>query len=135
MPGMNSSYAPKTAVISQVRAIANECAAAGWDGAGAEPASQDAVARAVDLIRALPDGVALPELAPEPDGQISLDWIQSRNRLFSLSVGPGRRLAYAWLDGEDRGHAVAGFDGEGPGQHEAILNAKGAMREAAKDQA
>lgn len=105
------SFLTKSAAISQVRALVAECAAAGWDGNGAEPISQAAASLAVDLIRALPDGVALPEFAPEPDGSISLDWIQSRSRLFSLSVGTSSRLAYAWLDGEDRGHAVAAFDG------------------------
>ena len=67
---------------------------------------------AANFIRALPDGIALPEFAPEPDGSISLDWIQSRNRLFTLSVGSTNRLAYAWVDGTDKGHAVARFDGE-----------------------
>ena len=53
----------------------------------------------------------LPEFAPEPDGAISLDWIRSRHRLFSLSIGSTNRLAYSWLDGAHRGHAVAQFDG------------------------
>jgi hypothetical protein len=71
-----------------------------------------AVQTAVEFIRAMPDDLPLPEFAPEPDGSLSLDWIQSRNRLFSLSVGSTNRLAYAWLDGSDKGHGVAGFDGE-----------------------
>ena len=61
---------------------------------------------------ALPDGISLPEFAPEPDGSISLDWIQSRNCLFSLSVCANGGLAYAWLDGADGGRAAARFDGE-----------------------
>ena len=52
------------------------------------------------------------EFAPEPDGSISLDWIRSRSNFFSVSVGASDRLAYAWLDGTDRGHAVARFDGD-----------------------
>ena len=67
---------------------------------------------AESFLRALPEGVRIPEFAPEPDGSISLDWIQSRNRLFTLSVGSGNRLAYAWLDGADKGHGVARFDEE-----------------------
>ena len=64
------------------------------------------------MIRALPPGVPLPEVAPEPDGAISLDWIRSRNNLFSLTVGSGDRLAFAWLDGSDTGHGVVRFDGQ-----------------------
>ena len=70
-----------------------------------------AMINAEAFVRALPIGVPLPEFAPEPDGSVSLDWIQSRTRKFSLSVGRSQRLAYAWLDGTDSGHGVATFDG------------------------
>jgi hypothetical protein len=63
-------------------------------------------------VRALPDNIPLPEFTPEPDGSISLDWIRSRNRVVSLSIGQSNRLAYAWLDGADRGHTVVHFDGQ-----------------------
>ena len=63
-------------------------------------------------MRVLPDDVPMPELAPEPDGAISLDWVHSRARVFSISAGRSDRLAYAWLDGTDSGHGVARFDGE-----------------------
>jgi hypothetical protein len=63
------------------------------------------------FLRALPEDLPTPEFAPEPDGSISLDWIHTRHRLFSLGVGPNDRLAYAWLDGTDKGHGVARFDG------------------------
>ena len=105
-------FGDKAAAISQVWALANECGEPGWDGDGALPLDYLAVFKAIAFIRAVPAGVPLPEFAPEPDGSISLDWIASRNRLFSLSVGAGDRLPYAWLDGTDKGHAVARFDGE-----------------------
>lgn len=105
-------FGQKAAVISQVWRLVNECAGPGWDGAGAEPVDRFAAFRAIEFIRALPPAVPLPEIAPEPDGSISLDWIRSRNALFSLTVVAGSRLAYAWLDGSDRGHAVVRFDGE-----------------------
>ncbi|MGQ0525247.1 MAG: hypothetical protein ACT4P8_16500 [Betaproteobacteria bacterium] len=101
----------KVNAISRIWALANECSRPDWDGNGACPLDERAALAAVDFIRALPEGVPLPDLASEPDGSISLDWIQSRNRLFSLSVGPSNRLVYAWLDGADKGHAVARFDG------------------------
>jgi len=105
-------FGGKAAAISQLRAIANECAEAGWDGYHAFPIEWTSVRLAEGFIRAMPDDFPLPEFAPEPDGSVSLDWIQSRNRLFSLSVGVTNRLAYAWLDGSDKGHGVARFDGE-----------------------
>jgi hypothetical protein len=104
-------FGEKAAALSQLAALATECAERGWDGEDAAAINSGAVFLAQRFLRALPDGVPLPELAPEPDGAISLDWTRSRNRLLSLSVGHRNRLAYAWLDGTDKGHAVARFDG------------------------
>lgn len=105
-------FGAKAAAISQIWGLVTECDEPGWDGDGAQPVDRVAASVAAEFILALPDGVPLPEFAPEPDGSISLDWIQSRKRLFSLSVSATGRLAYAWLDGTDRGHAVARFDGQ-----------------------
>jgi hypothetical protein len=105
-------FGEKSVAISQIMALASECAEAGWDGDDAAPIDRMATPTAVEFIRAMPDDLPLPEFAPEPDGSISLDWIQSRSRLFSLSVGSTDRLAYAWLDGSDKGHGVVRFNGE-----------------------
>jgi hypothetical protein len=104
-------FGKKNAALSRLMALAQECAESGWDGAEAAAIDQVVVSTAEDFIRGLPDDVPLPEFAPEPDGSISLDWIASRARLFSLSVGHSNRLPYAWLDGADKGHGVARFDG------------------------
>jgi hypothetical protein len=106
-----SLFGEKFTLIEQLHALKAECAKEDWDGNGAFALDPSAVATAEDLILALPDGFPLPECAPEPDGSISLDWIASRHRLFSLSVGRNDRLAYAWLDGTDKGHGVARLDG------------------------
>lgn len=105
-------FGRKAATISQIWALANECAESGWDGDGAEPIDRLVAFAAADVIRALPGRIPLPDVAPEPDGSISLDWIQSKDNVFSLSVGASDRLAFAWLDGSDRGHGVVRFDGE-----------------------
>jgi hypothetical protein len=104
-------FGSKATAISQLWQLANEFAEADWDGDGALPLDHAAIHNAVAFIRALPDRVPMPEFAPEPDGSISLDWIRSRTSVFSLSIGASHRLAYAWLDGTDQGHAVARFEG------------------------
>jgi hypothetical protein len=105
-------FGEKAAALSQLAALATDCAEQGWDGDAAAAIDSIAVRSAERFVRALPDSMPLPEFAPEPDGSISLDWIRSRNRLFSMSIGRSTRLAYAWLDGADRGHGVARFDGQ-----------------------
>lgn len=104
-------FGEKAAALSQLAAVAAECANDDWDGNGAVGIDPMAVRSAERFVRALPEDLPLPEFTPEPDGSMSLDWIQSRNRLLSLSIGGTGRLAYAWLDGTDKGHGVAGFDG------------------------
>jgi hypothetical protein len=106
-----SLFGKKAAAISRLFALANECAEPGWDGEDANVINPIAVINAENFLRALPENFPLPEFAVEPDGNVSLDWIKSRNCLFSLSVGSSGRLAFAWLDGADKGHAVARFDG------------------------
>ncbi len=104
-------FGGRAAAISRLGELVDQCSREGWDGADAYALDAEALENAADFIRALPDGIPMPEFAPEPDGSVSLDWIQSRHRLFSVSVGRGNRLAYAWLDGADTGHGVARFDG------------------------
>lgn len=105
-------FGEKAVALSQLAALATECAEQGWDGEGAAAIDSNAILMAERFLRALPDGIPMPEFAPEPDGSISVDWIQSRKRLLSLSISHSNRLAYAWLDGSDKGHGVASFDGQ-----------------------
>lgn len=105
-------FGEKAVALSRLAVLAQECAEPGWNGAAAAPLDPIAISRAGRFIRSLPDGVPLPEFAPEPDGAVSLDWIASPTRLFSLSIGRSNRVAYAWLDGADKGHGVARFDGQ-----------------------
>lgn len=106
-----SLFGSKAAAISELITMANECGSPGWDGADAVELDVIAVRQATTFLRALPDDIPMPEFAPEPDGCVSLDWIKSKHRVFSLSIGRSNRLAFAWLDGADKGHAVARFDG------------------------
>lgn len=100
-------FGAKSSVISQILAVAAE----------SEDEVQIAIPpavieRAIDFIRALPESLGLPEVTTEPDGSISLDWIASRTRMFSATVGGTSRIAFAWIDGTDRGHGVARFQGD-----------------------
>lgn len=100
-------FGPKAALISSLSTLAEECSEPNWDGYGAEPVSSRALRRAEDLIASLPDDLPLPECAIEPDGYVSLDWMPAPYRTLTVSIGKSDRVPYAWVDGTDRGHAVA----------------------------
>jgi len=87
--------------------LADECKEADWDGYGAEPLDRNALELALKVVGSLPDDVPMPSFSIEPDGCVSLDWMPTRSRTFTLSAGKTDRLPYAWVDGTDRGHAVA----------------------------
>ena len=82
-----------------------------WDGNGALEINPFAVANAIKFIRCMPTRLPLPEICPEPDGCISLDWIKSRNQMLTISIGQQDRLAMAWVDGSRHGSEVIGFNG------------------------
>ena len=105
-------FGQKAVALSELATLAAECAEDDWDGHGGVGIDPLALRTAERFVRVLPEDMPLPEFASDPDGSISLDWIQSPNRLLSVSIGGGERLAFAWLDGADKGHAVAHFDGQ-----------------------
>jgi hypothetical protein len=107
-----SLFGDKAQLISQLNELCAECSEDDWDGYGAEAVSETVSLCAEAFIRALPDGMAMPEISAEPDGQIAFDWLPSKTKTFTLSVSSSDRLAYAWIDGSNRGHAVDLFEGD-----------------------
>jgi len=99
----HSRLSMNSQLVETLNEIAAECASDNWDGYGAKAGSGEVILRAKAFINALPDSIPAPEISAEPDGQVSFDWLPSRTRTFSLSVGAGERLAYAWIDGASRG--------------------------------
>jgi hypothetical protein len=74
-----------------------------------ESVSPKAFLNVVQFILALPNDLPNPAFGIDPDGEISVTWYVSRTRLFSASVSESERIAYAWMDGSDKGHAVDRF--------------------------
>jgi hypothetical protein len=105
-------FGTKAAALSQLTALVVEHSQAGWDGEDAKPIDPNAARLTRLFVRVIPEDIPLPEFSAEPDGAISLDWMAGRDRAFSISVGPRDRLAFAWLDGADRGHGAVFFDGK-----------------------
>lgn len=102
--------AAKTLALRRLEALVADCAELEEAQAGALRIGSPTVQVAEAVVIAMPEWFPSPEFAVEPDGSISIDWIRSHQRMFSISVGITRTLAYAWLDGAERGHGVARFD-------------------------
>ncbi len=107
-----SLFGPLTEAQRALRETATEASSSGWDGAVAPPVPAEALAQAEAFLAALPHGLPMPEFSVEPDdGSLSLEWHAGYRRVFSVSVGRSMRLPYAGLDGTDKWHGVAQFDG------------------------
>jgi len=65
------------------------------DGPDAYSVDYATICLAVDALAALPSDLPTPEIAVDPDGEISFDWIMSGGRNFSLSLRGDGRLSYA----------------------------------------
>jgi hypothetical protein len=75
-----------------------DCSKEGWDGYDAAPISQESFLAALEVINLLPENTVPPSIAPEPSGDIALEWRNGNHILFSLSVA-GRDIVYAAILG------------------------------------
>ncbi len=64
----------------------------GWDGYGADPIGAPCLANVSAVLAALPAGTPGPEIAPNPNGTLTLDWVVGGYSL-SFEIGAARYSA------------------------------------------
>ena len=106
----------REAVLEDMNAFAQTCAASDWDGYGANPISARTLWYAQKLVKALPTGVSMPTVGAEPDGDLTLEWYHNPNWVLSVSVSPEGTLNYAASLGPDNDspHGSVPFLGQVP---------------------
>jgi hypothetical protein len=79
--------------------IEDSCSSADWDGVGSIPVSDQTIRLTADIGKMLytmmPRGTPVPDVIPEPDGEICISWSVTADRMFSLSVGPHGKINFA----------------------------------------
>ncbi len=83
----------------EVADITHDCENGDWDGYDAEPISTESVFGAFQVIDLLPEHILLPDVVPEPTGEIALEWRVGEEKLFTLSVS-GSSIVYAGIFGQ-----------------------------------
>jgi len=88
-----------------------ECSTLGWDGYDAQPLSREAYLEAKKLIMSLPivSFIPMPEIVPEPSGEIAFEWSKGKRRTFIASVGDSDEIVYAGLFGLNKTHGTEYF--------------------------
>lgn len=92
----------RSALLKTLREICQSCRDTHWDGENAEAVSPETGDIARRFLESLPRAAPLPNLSPEPDGQLNFEWYQAPRRLLTVSVGASGTLYWAALmDSED----------------------------------
>ncbi len=99
----------KIDVLQSLEDLFEECAEEGWDGNEASPITEDAYLEARRLINNLPINLRMPEVVPEPSGEIGLEWSKGKDRVFVLSLSGRNEIVYAGLFGINKVHGVEYF--------------------------
>jgi hypothetical protein len=64
------------------------------------PVDLNTVRAALTFARLLPQSLPAPEVAADPDGEVSFDWLGQEGKIFSVSVGRDGRISYAGRFGD-----------------------------------
>lgn len=87
-----------------------------WDGYGARALSPATYGHARAFLEALPMTAPVPDVVPEPDGEIAFEWDYGPWRILSVSIGPTALLSYAALYGRtSKAHGAEKFIDRLPG--------------------
>ena len=91
----------KGSVLKKLLEIYEECSEADWDGYGGNPISVEAYFEARTLLKIIPFSFPMPDISPQPNGEVGLEWYRDRGFIFVISVGGKRKITYAGLFGEN----------------------------------
>jgi len=95
---------PASSCYEKLVGIAGECSKSGWDGYAAVPIPGEVYFKIASLISNFPLGLQAPELVPENDGAITLEWNNSCKQELSVSINSSNIVYYAFVDGSEKRH-------------------------------
>ena len=86
--------------LKTLNEVYQKCSVENWDGYDAVPISPNAYSEATEVLKMLPSTLPMPEISPEPAGEIALEWYKSKDWIFVISLRGKRTITYAGLFGE-----------------------------------
>jgi hypothetical protein len=92
----------------------------GWDGYEAAPINLQTMYAAIIFLELLPDRIEMPDIVPEPTGEIGFLWTKGKDVTFVVSVSPDT-ITFAGLLGSNKNHGETKFLNELPINIEKIL--------------
>lgn len=95
------------AKLKELNEIYRECSSPNWDGYNANPISEDTLYQAIGIIELLSNdylNLSIPDIAPEPDGDIAFEWEDNDGYTFGFSVNENKTINYAGIFGPNTVH-------------------------------
>ncbi len=109
--GQTETLGSRSEILRSLDDIFGECSEEGWDGYDAPPITEEAYLEAKRLILSLPitSFMPMPEIIPEPTGEIALEWSKGSRQIFIASVSGKNEITYAGLFGLNKTHGQEYF--------------------------
>ncbi len=96
-----ASNQPSILALKQLKSVYEECSIDNWDGYGALSISAEAVSEATLFLGLLSDShLPMPDISPEVDGGIELEWYKSTNFIFTINISGSEILGYSGFYGK-----------------------------------
>lgn len=89
-------------LFDELRETLEDCAEDGWDGYDASKIDEDIIDDVLKFINLLPTNLSLPEIIPEPGGEIAFEWYKDKWHVFTASISAHGIINYAGLFGPGR---------------------------------
>ena len=103
----SSRYSEIQTILNELEDTLIGCSQDNWDAYGAKAISVDTYLAARKIIHMLNSAflnVPMPEIIPEPDGNIGFEWNDDYGRTFLFSIDDNQTLTYAGIFGLNKTH-------------------------------
>lgn len=100
-------YSEVQTLINEVEEVFKSCSKDDWDGYGANAVSGNTywgAIRVIEMLSAAFLKFPMPEITPEPEGDIAFEWNDEYGRTFVFSIDDDQVLTYAGIFGSSRVH-------------------------------
>ena len=105
----------KEPLYRELYRIYRECSESDWDSYGANPINEQTFLEAMLLLDQLPSEMPLPEVIPEPTGNIAFEWYKGKKHVYVISISGKSTIEYAGLfGGHNKTYGAEYYSGELP---------------------
>lgn len=99
-------------IFEELWDVYDECKNEGWDGYGAQPVSVEDFEISFEFLKLLVKpslGIKPPEIAADPDGEITFEWYEENGSVFAVGISAHRKLSYAGILTGKKIHGTENF--------------------------